>query len=937
MRKHFYLTKFLVSTTIVVVLVAFNPIRDLEFVHLCYAQEPEQVKAELFREIQELFDQAAVEEIPILSPTNFARAQEIYQAASAQYKRGANLEDIKMQLYQAKTHLEMAFESARMVKSALEDLIPLREQAQGFGQEPNVIANKEAFQKAEDAFHRAVLHAENGNIGGAKSIGEEAKAGYREAILIYFREGSFKEAETWLEEVKVRITPERYQELAQNLAQAKELLKQAQSEGIATNEFLNLSVKTKDQINHIIIIASTELSQKEISSLQPKVDFITWEKGKLGKQLSIDEKYAQLGGPTGFLGSPKNGEQPAANGGKFRHYQGGSIYWHPSTGAYELHGAILAKWNEMGAEQGFMGYPLSDELKAQDGIGRYQMFQGGTILWTAKTGAHEMHGEILKKYKALGAYNSVLGYPKTDTYWSPNEKPLWKFSNLTLIIEWLGQDFLNPKNNLEGSIWWTQETGAHEVHGAIWKKWKQLGYDWNKGDPILGHPKTDELKTPNGIGRFNHFTESSIYWSPTTKAHFVRGVILKKWEALNWEKGILGYPTTDELITLDGSGKYNHFEHGSIYWSSNSGAHEVHGAIKDKWAQLGWEKSFLGFPHTDVLNTPNGKGQYANFYGGGIVWYANTGAQAHRWFEGLTVYLGESIYINPSVPEQIWIGGKAQSRDMDGDLLKDDLEGKLAEVLSPYYKFDSAEKARRSFEPITLFQVRPKGCTGTGCVGKTEIWIKWTFLFIWDGGYGPASACSDKHMGDNDKALYKLTSDNGGFTWKMTSIMLGDGPNGFEWPQGYPKPAYLGKRVLPVLETVNLQLYQQHHPVIYMSAHKHHLYFDTAYDGKDSFYSAWKCDEDVNGKGAAFLADLHSVFKNVRYNNVGEPKKHPKNYFVNCMTQFAATVLPGRVVDVGDLECNSKYYSAWGTKGFYQVGSNANIWLTDKVCKWWSK
>ena len=42
----------------------------------------------------------------------------------------------------------------------------------------------------------------------------------------------------------------------------------------------------------------------------------------------------------------------------------------------------------------------------------------------------------------------------------------------------------------------------------------------------------------------------------------------------------LGYPTTNEQTTTDGIGRYNHFQKGSIYWSPTTGAHEVFGLIR---------------------------------------------------------------------------------------------------------------------------------------------------------------------------------------------------------------------------------------------------------------------------------------------------------------------------------------------------------------------
>src|SRR5690606_19446547 len=85
-------------------------------------------------------------------------------------------------------------------------------------------------------------------------------------------------------------------------------------------------------------------------------------------------------------------------------------------------------------------------------------------------------------------------------------------------------------------------------------------------------PTTDQTVTPDGRGRFNHFLGTpytravSVYWTPETGAHAVWGEIRKRWAALRWERGPLGYPTTDESRTPDGIGRYNHFSKGgSVY------------------------------------------------------------------------------------------------------------------------------------------------------------------------------------------------------------------------------------------------------------------------------------------------------------------------------------------------------------------------------------
>jgi uncharacterized protein with LGFP repeats len=135
---------------------------------------------------------------------------------------------------------------------------------------------------------------------------------------------------------------------------------------------------------------------------------------------------------------------------------------------------------------------------------------------------------------------------------------------------------------------------------------------------------TDESGTPDGRGRFNHFTKGgSIYWTPDSGAHIVYGAIRATWAALGWEKGPAGYPVTDESGTPDGRGRFNHFtKGGSIYWTPESGAHVVYGAIRAKWESIGWERSNLGYPTSDEFDVSGGR--RVNFQKGYITWDRST-------------------------------------------------------------------------------------------------------------------------------------------------------------------------------------------------------------------------------------------------------------------------------------------------------------------------
>ena len=90
-----------------------------------------------------------------------------------------------------------------------------------------------------------------------------------------------------------------------------------------------------------------------------------------------------------------------------------------------------------------------------------------------------------------------------------------------------------------------------------------------------------------------------------------------------------GATTTDELATPDGRGRYNHFtKGGSIYYTTATGAHMVKGEIRKRWAALGWEYSYLRYPKSDEYVTYGG---YRSDFEGGYITYTSTGARDYRW------------------------------------------------------------------------------------------------------------------------------------------------------------------------------------------------------------------------------------------------------------------------------------------------------------------
>lgn len=137
---------------------------------------------------------------------------------------------------------------------------------------------------------------------------------------------------------------------------------------------------------------------------------------------------------------------------------------------------------------------------------------------------------------------------------------------------------------------------------------------------FLGAVVSSEFAQPGG--RAQNYAHGAIYYSPATGASSVHGAILAHYLRLGGPGGLLGYPTTDERATPDRIGRYNHFAGSggaSIYWTPRTGAWSVHGAIRSRWAFLGWERSRLGYPTTDEYATVGGR--RSDFTGGSIIFH----------------------------------------------------------------------------------------------------------------------------------------------------------------------------------------------------------------------------------------------------------------------------------------------------------------------------
>ncbi|HEY5117806.1 MAG TPA: hypothetical protein VIJ00_19950, partial [Nakamurella sp.] len=278
----------------------------------------------------------------------------------------------------------------------------------------------------------------------------------------------------------------------------------------------------------------------------------------------------------------------------------------PQTGARVIYGELNNAWNRYGRHSGFLGYPTSDQLTAHDGVGQFQTFEGGYIIWHPTIGSREVRGLILARYLELGG--TRFGYPVTDESGTKDGRARFN-------------DFREFPSGAETSIYWTAGPTAFEVFGLIRQAWLSHP-DRNS----LGYPTTGELIAHDNTGRYQVFENCTYVWHPDTGAHEVNGAIRDRYGALGGSA--FGYPTTDETRTPNGKGWFNHFREipgggeKSIYWTPEHGAHEVYGLIRARWAEYRWESGGMGFPTGPEVAWPEGGpgARQQTFQGGRMIY-----------------------------------------------------------------------------------------------------------------------------------------------------------------------------------------------------------------------------------------------------------------------------------------------------------------------------
>jgi uncharacterized protein with LGFP repeats len=314
---------------------------------------------------------------------------------------------------------------------------------------------------------------------------------------------------------------------------------------------------------------------------------------------AITLRYQDLGMVGSPLGRPITAEEDAPGGGRRVTFEHGTIHWRADLGAWGGWGPVHEAWmDRFGGPAGGLGYPRSNTTSAAgDGFG--QLFERAALFWSEATDVQEVHGGILEAYFRAGGPAS-LGYPLAGEEPAPQGGRQSRFER--------------------GVITWRQDLGAHAVAGAIHDRWQELG-----GGDAVGLPWTDATSVA-GRGLDQGFTlGAALFWSPETGAHEVREPLLTRYRRAGGPAGGMGFPVVGTEALADGAAQ-SRFERGTVTSGRGLGIRAVFGAVHERWLALGGAEGRVGLPWTDETPVGDQRGRIQWFTGGAILWSPQTGA-----------------------------------------------------------------------------------------------------------------------------------------------------------------------------------------------------------------------------------------------------------------------------------------------------------------------
>ncbi|WP_409047323.1 hypothetical protein AB2L57_13450 [Microbacterium sp. HA-8] len=367
--------------------------------------------------------------------------------------------------------------------------------------------------------------------------------------------------------------------------------------------------------------------------------------------------YFGYQGATGLLGWPNSpsmsiGNRPGSAGQSFTN---GSVYTSTATGTHSVIGITRDHYFGHGGALGWLGWPTAESRVATSNsgpapakTGTLQQFEGGTIAWSALTGAHSIPAAISARYSQWGGPDSAVGWPISGSF------------SYRSNGGGVAQVF-------EGASVYSSSAGTFSLRGAH----RDIYFGVRGAEGWLGWPTTDVICLEGGRC-WQHFQNASIL-SDASGARVALAAIEDHHVGQGGDQGRLGKRTSGLIpISSSGGGLGQAYAGGSVYFSK-AGTYDVSGSIRDYYFARSGADGALGFP-TSSQTCEQGS-CWQSFAGGTVVSAESTGTYvstapihlAHKAAGGNSGALGAVQSSVITIPEngsgvaQVFRGGSVYS------------------------------------------------------------------------------------------------------------------------------------------------------------------------------------------------------------------------------------------------------------------------------------
>jgi len=332
---------------------------------------------------------------------------------------------------------------------------------------------------------------------------------------------------------------------------------------------------------------------------------------------AINSAWSAAGGSDSAVGS-RDGDVYEVGDGFGQKFTDGKIFFTPDSGAHLIFGAILDKYESLGgAADSDLGFPTINEVAGLAGpdtrVSTFSASDKPAIFWTPDTGAFAVRGAINAAWDKLGGSAGALGVPIEDERYD-GDNVSQKFTGGELTWNLGTKTFTStPPEFADNLVGLEVPSDAATLINLAWRASGGLG------GPLGARQGQQSTIGDNGAAQ--GYAGGKIFYSPDTGAHAVTGAILSKYESLGGATGDLGFPVgteSDGGVPNSRISSFSAADKPVIFWTPDTGAIVVRGAINAAWAQLGGATGTLGTPTGE--QTVSGDTVSQTFSGGEISW-----------------------------------------------------------------------------------------------------------------------------------------------------------------------------------------------------------------------------------------------------------------------------------------------------------------------------